>query len=901
VLKVMNKKNQNAARRALLAALAIAFTARAEATELPFPGIYFADDVAGQFDSLARRGDGLAFNLGSVPDWLEPSLCKHMQGLARLPGPGTPYIFVSRSGNDPGFSCVTGFESDVPGSVFVVRMGSRETSGERMRSNRLVRGWPSPLVQTVAGPQLWTKPADSSDRLVGTVDFAGRGWPNYMHPGGMQIVDNVLAVAVEAPYLLTTTKDNAIVFIDVANPESPQLLSQWPRNGSADDVGPAGLVGLTPVLNPDGPGLRYLMITTGKDNGVVRMWRSRSTTGSPEGATDLRSPNLGWQQVGRRDYPQLEATECSGGEDWPEGRDAYQSLNFVREGNLVGPLYLVGGRNTGVAGRGDDLLGLYRVDVDDYGNPGECMLRFVSKRQLTSFPFNGHGDSASLSAAGGTHVTPSGELIVYGTEYENDGPFEQLPDGSHGLRSVRFVEWRNIDVVRPNSPTLRPSVSTQSLYEVDEGSSVTLVASASAASTKAWLQLFEDDGAGDSVPGGLGDDDWLQVDYADWSKDHFDDFRRLDATTQTDFNDNAGSLRWFAPSGCSIRANEDPVGASTGVFPGRHTRTLAGTGEPLARRNLDLVANDGNDATMDDKISSVQFGAIAGYDWPHADCNDYYAASIAVQWDLDGNSTYEASGNQVEFSAVRLDGPYQVLANVRAQHPTDVTDLGRSDPRGVPIRIRNVAPGIGVAELRDSQNNTVGVAGGSVPFVLTGLPVTVYASFTDPGRADHQTARLNWGDGTVDSQTTFLKFEDAFDGRVGSVKQSHVYLQPATRALELQVTDDDGGATSLALTVRALSPVQAVHEIGELLQALLATTTRPDVRRDLEGARMALLGSRAAPSQNGAFDMISAGQKAAADAFLATAIDRLTRAMAGGANVSNYLSLLRQVRISLSQ
>jgi hypothetical protein len=900
-MKIMNKKKNKAACGIGLAWLSLAWTAAPHASEVPFPGIYFAGDVVGQFNSLARRGDGLAFNLGSVPEWVEPSLCKHLQGLARLPGPGTPYFFVSRSGNDPGFSCVTGFESDVPGSVFVVRMGSRETTGERLRSNRLVRNWPSPIVLTGAGLQLWTKPADNRDRLVNAVHFNIPSWPSYMHPGGMQIVDNVLAVAVEAPYLLTTTKDNAIVFIDVANPESPLMLSQWPGNGSADDVGPAGLVGLTPVLNPDGPGLRYLMITTGKDNGVVRMWRSRSTTDSADGGTDLRSPNLSWQQVGRRDYPELEATECSGGEDWPEGRDAWQSLNFVREGNLAGPLYLVGGRNTGVAGRGDDLLGLYRVDVDDYGNPGACMLKFVSKRQVTSFPFNGHGDSAALSAAGGTHVTPSGELIVYGTEYENDGPFEQLADGTHGLRSVRFVEWRNIDVVRPDSPTLRPSVEVQSLFDVAEGGRVTLTATGRPATTKAWLQLFEDDGAGDSVPGLSGDDDWLQIDFADWSRDHFDDFRRLDSTTQTDFDDNAGSWRWFAPTGCTIRANEDPVGASTGVFPGRHTRTLVGTGAISVRRDLDEVANDAQDARMDDKISSVQFGPIAGYDWPHADCNAYYAAPIGLQWDLDGDTAFERTGNEVEFSASELDGPYQVLLGVRAKHPTDESELGSSPRVNAAVRIRNVAPLIGLHELRDSLGNLVGSTAGSVPFVLQKLPVTLIASFTDPGKPDHQTARLSWGDDFVDANTAFVQFADAHGGAVGTLRQTHVYVTSGDRTLQTEVTDDDGGRTALSMPVRVLTPTQAVFEIGAILNALISATSSAEVRRDLEGARMALLGSRAAASQSGAFDMISAGQLAAADAFLATAIDRLLRAEAGGANVGVLLDLVRQVRASLSR
>jgi hypothetical protein len=896
----MNKKNTAAARGVALAMLGLAWTATSDAGEVPFPGIYFAEDVVGQFNSLARRGDALAFNLGDLPDTVEPSLCKHLQGLARLPGPGTPYLFVSRSGNDPGASCVTGFESDDPGNLFVVRMGSRDTTGERLRSNRLVRDWPADSLSSDGVTIQLTKPGDALDRITRTLTFDGGTWPGYMHPGGMQIVDDVLAVAMEAPYGQSAGPANSILFVDVTNPEQPGKLSQYPRPGSTEDAGPAGLVGLTPVLNPNGPGLRYLMITTGGDNSYLTLWLSKSTTGSPDGSTDLRSPDLEWQAT--RGIADEQLNECSNGPEWPLGFASHQSLNFIREDDLTGTLYLVAGRNDGPAGTGADRVTLYRMNVDSYGRVlgGDCPWTYVADRQLTSYPFGGHGDSAALSAAGGTYVSPSGELIVYATEYENDGPFETLPNGRL-QRTVRFVEWRNINVVRAGSPTLRPTVQTSNSAIVNEGSTTTLVATARAPATKAWIQLFEDDGAGDSVPGFNGDDDWLQIDFADWGRDHFDDFRRLDSTTQTDFNDNAGSWRWFAPAGCTIRANEDPVGATTGVFPGRHTRTLVGTGAISVRRDLDAVVNDADDARMDDKISSVQFGPIVGYAWPLADCKAYYSAPLGLQWDVDGDDAFERTGNEIEYSAAELDGPYQALIGLRAKHPTDESELGVSPRVYTAVRINNVAPVIGMHELRDSLGNRVGAAVGSAPFVLQGLPVTLTASFTDPGKPDHQTAQLSWGDGIVDANTAFAQFGDANGGAVGTLRQTHVYTMSGERTLQTRVTDDDGGTTALSLPVRVLTPTQAVFEVGAMLNALISGTANADVRRDLEGARMALLGSRAAASQSGAFDMISAGQSSAADAFLGTAIDRLQRAQAGGANVSVLLDLVRQVRASLAR
>src|SRR5688572_29651620 len=84
------------AARAYVTALALAIAGSAGADE---PGThYFVPDVIVQFNALAVRPEALGFGLGGSP---EPSICRHYQGMARAQGPGTPYLFVTRSGNDP--------------------------------------------------------------------------------------------------------------------------------------------------------------------------------------------------------------------------------------------------------------------------------------------------------------------------------------------------------------------------------------------------------------------------------------------------------------------------------------------------------------------------------------------------------------------------------------------------------------------------------------------------------------------------------------------------------------------------------------------------------------------------------------------------------------------------------
>ena len=113
------------------------------------------------------------------------------------------------------------------------------------------------------------------------------------------------------------------------------------------------------------------------------------------------------------------------------------------------------------------------------------------------------------------YVSPSGELIFYATEHDNDGPTDDLAQAILGNGSVKAGEWRHIDMVRPNSPTLRPSAAVGGPYVVDEGASIVLSAVGRPPVTKAWIQLFEDPDYAER---------FIVVDYDDREKDNFDDF-----------------------------------------------------------------------------------------------------------------------------------------------------------------------------------------------------------------------------------------------------------------------------------------------------------------------------------------------------------------------------------------
>lgn len=169
-------------------------------------GMRFVPDVRGQYLALTERADALGLDIrtstgGVSPD---PSACKHYQAITRVDADdGTPYFLVTRSGNTPSppgpILCNDSGGETGNGHLIVWRMDSRPKHGERMRSNRLRKGV---HVNVTAPPP--------EDRVATYFTFVhgglvpqdgGGGVPPrvYQHPGGMQLVGNILAVALETP------------------------------------------------------------------------------------------------------------------------------------------------------------------------------------------------------------------------------------------------------------------------------------------------------------------------------------------------------------------------------------------------------------------------------------------------------------------------------------------------------------------------------------------------------------------------------------------------------------------------------------------------------------------------------------------------------------------------------
>jgi hypothetical protein len=166
------------------------------------------------------------------------------------------------------------------------------------------------------------------------------------------------------------------------------------------------------------------------------------------------------------------------------------------------------------------------------------------------------------------------------------------------------------------------------------------------------------------------------------------------------------------------------------------------------------------------------------------------------------------------------------------------------------------------------------------------LPVSLAVQFTDPGIADSQTARVDWGDGS--STTTFSTFHDAEGGVIGELRHSHVFPGPGTYNVAITITDDDLGATTVHRSVVVVSAADLIDIVATRLTTLIGQSASAAVTAALGKARDQLVGNHGGnPPTNGAVDKLRAGDPSSAITKLKAALADLQAAEAAGAGDLN--------------
>jgi chitodextrinase len=391
---------------------------------------------------------------------------------------------------------------------------------------------------------------------------------------------------------------------------------------------------------------------------------------------------------------------------------------------------------------------------------GELTLSLVASKHFWC-DSDGAGRIGNFRASAGVYVSPSGELILYTTEHDNDGPSD----------SVRMGEFRHVYTTRPWSPLRCPTADAGGPYVVAEGSSIELSGIRSTPPPeKPWCELYDDKDYSDRS---------LILDWMDRSRDNFNNFDEHDG-----FTDKASSVIWQAPVGCDIILYEHDN------YEGAALR-LAGTGEVRAVPNLDW-----SDYKFNDKASSIRFD-----DWEGTG----EATAMTFIWDLDGDYNYETPGREVLFSAALIDGPKNCIVRLAV----DGAYFPLNDVAETTVEVYNIPPTATIDSMIQPNPHFI------LPIVHT---LTFTGSFTDPGVKDTHTASWDFGDGTVASGT--LIEENIAPDSTGAATANHVYSNPGTYTVTLTVTDDDGGFGTDTMQVKVLSAQEAKDLIHQYIQNL---------------------------------------------------------------------------------
>lgn len=487
--------------------------------QLPTPpkGGFTVDDVVDQFEHLQLHGDPIGFRIGVGVD---ADLCKHYQGITRHhSADGTPYFFVTHSMNHTSSCGLLECDSDCsddPGELLVVRMGSRPKHGERMRSNRLSRF--SNLSDT-APP--------ASDAGVVSVRFNDGAWPGWQHVGDGQIVDDVLVIPMERQYP-GIDDAGALIFIDIRNPESPVMLKE---------IEFSMMIGVL-AMTWDEANDNYLICFSAGDSRTLYFYETNTN--------DLFDPALDLTLLDIVDINNdVTQTVENKWENW-------QNLDFIRQTG-DDRLFMATGDNTGGTDSGSDWIRLFEVTRSgnnfDFTYKAERHLKLDDPRM------------GNAAAGTGFYVSPSGQLLLYTCEHQDNGPSS----------SIRAGEFHSYDV------------STSGMPE----------------SGRPWIELYWDvEGWDDDSPNKS-----LMFDHIDFGRDSF-----LNLDDEAGWAEEADSLRYWAPPGMRIKLFDQNGWGGQSI-------TLVGDGNVHFIRDLDASFIDDNPSQplisgWHDRVRSISMDII---------------------------------------------------------------------------------------------------------------------------------------------------------------------------------------------------------------------------------------------------------------------------------------------------
>jgi len=697
-----------------------------------------------QFLSLQRHGDALAFRRGAGD---HPKLCKHYQGIARSKGYGAPYLYLARSGIHT-IGCNFG-DLDNPGELLIVEMGSRNEMGERFGSNRLKKNI---SLNDYAPPE--TDKGIYSYHFGIYEDSHGTVWPGYTHPGSMQLIDDVLIVALEnyctkdfiaianeaeffcpvdfipPDWPWETWKNgnietrSAIAFINIADPAEPYLITVKEFPELDEGLGVVGAARIVPDPDDNIPGM-YLFVMTWGNSSKLKLAYAIIDDLNDITANDIIPFGGFWEEDFLED-------------DKGKWRN-WQTLQFIRNYNEYNQndLYLIGSEKA-AGSTSKDWISLFKFNLNKLVGENPDPLNLIEFKYERHFHL-GEPDLGSFDAASSLHVTPTGQLIIYSTSHKsNTGTrddygieVEAIPMGE--FRNI-FVsqnltcgpQWRNND---PNNHLCVPDM-------IMEGESIEV--DGTVHFIEPWVHLFEDKLEPFNYSG-LG----LMMDARSQELDNFKDLDEF-KFSGNDFKDDADAFTFCGPTGSTLILNTGPF--FSGVYV-----TEDGVSNVTGDGNVTYVPDLGDygpyHLNYHDDIESI---AITGWD---------FSTGPIYQWFLNGDSKGEIIENGQTVFYTAGCGTYEDTLTMQYEYN------GTWESKAI-ISVQNIAPKIDELFL---SNQTANV----------GEPITISGSWSD-ACTEFADVKVSWGEAGAAS----------FDqNNEGNFSFTHAYATAGIHTIQTCVKD----------------------------------------------------------------------------------------------------------------
>ena len=734
--------------------LAAALSSLARAMPIAREENQAVSNVPSAFQSLTLRGEWLGWRRHSPP--LAPITSppipgstsdQHYQGVARSPRTGrAPILYVTRSARVD--------EPDNLGSLLVIRLGSRNQLGERLRSNRL------------GDEETKNTVPPAGDQVIKNISFT-----DYQHPDGIQMVGDILAIPLEAPKEGMGLPEGKVVFFDCSDPENPVQLS-YELDSPSQSVGVLGITKL--------PDEHFLLVTSFGEGEELNFFRSTETSFFEPGFDFLL-------------HGIVNAADVDG--FFRTGKTTPQTLNLVNQTD--GRIFMVGSSNSRKTApflNGRDEMFLYEVTGFEEGAAiavkQRDRIRHKSLRSKGNFVVawdplidvgaiaigvcavtalaplcgvaiglevalsdNFSKQEANFNASGGAYVTPTGELLYYSTSYYN------LGEDNIG----RMAEFRHRLVSRSTTcgPQFRPN-HLGGPHFIEEASALQL--DGEVYFIEPWVDMFEDECFNCRKSGGFctvndscnPNKASVMMDRPDQHDDRFDDFKDLDGREglfgDKGFNDRLTSFRFCGTAGTRLTLYDDDGYEE-------------GNADNFVRHGTDSVIQVGNvGSDFNDEATSARID-IVGAQPPRE-----YA------WNLGRDDFFECVPPDYDECKV-LKGGKSVIFEAGCGASTNfVQMLFAGQIVGTIINVLNIPPVIELARLSSHS-------------IDDDEKVTLFGSWSDVCAIGHR-VKVFWGDGAQSSQ-------DFAPSTEGSLEFTHEYDEDdRTYTITLLVSDDDDTTTA---------------------------------------------------------------------------------------------------------